>query len=393
MREDRQKLDPRTSSHATCGLGIDELSQLIQMIYDGPFEKIPWQSALMHLGALVDARFVTFILRPFLPGRPSLIITSTHTGIEVVTNKHKKHYLTDPFSDLPDDRIVTVEEFLGEGIWEQSDFYRLRIAPFGIRYFMGADIRTGDGAECCFRIARVQGQPPFSESDKALSEIILPHLKRAVNIHSLFDRVKSERTIYANTVERLLIGTIILDEHGVIMNISAATQKILDQEDGIKIDNGTLQARHLKENRELQSLIGKAVRAANEGDGVSFPTKVLSITRPSGRAKLSVLIRPIPLAAMSSGTHRPSVTVFIRDPESALDTPRNVVRELFGLTATEASLALLLANGLSLDEAAVKLGMQKNTARSHLRVVFAKTGVNRQPALVRVLLHSVISLA
>lgn len=392
LRKSRQKSSPSPSDSPGCGLSIEGFSQIVQMIYDGPIERIPWQSALMHLRTLVGARFVTLILRPFLPDQPTLIITSTLTGIEVITRKHKKHYVIDPFIDLPRDRIVTVEEFFGKGIWEQSDYYRLRIEPFGIRHFMGADILTSDGAECQLRVARVQGEQPFSESDKALLEILLPHLKQAVHIHSLLDRVQSERTFYANAVERMLIGTIILDEKGMIMKISAATQKIFDQKDGISIVAGALQARYVQENRELQRMISKALRAAT-GDEDSLSTKVLSITRPSGRAKLSILIRPIPLGELSSVTHQPSVAVFIRDPESPLETPGDVVRQLFGFTPTEASLALLLANGLALDEAALKLDMQKNTARSHLRSIFSKTGVTRQTSLVRVLLHSVISLA
>ena len=387
MRENRPKSEP----HTACGLSVEEFSQLVGMIYHGPFERIPWQSALMHLGTLVSARFVNLTLRPVLRDQPSKIITSTLTGVEVITKKNKAHYLRNPFTNLPDDRIVTVEEFLGEGIWEQSDFYRLLIEPYGIRYFMGADIRTEDGGECSFRIARVQGQPPFSESDKALSELILPHLKRAMHIHSLLDRMESERTIYANAVERMLIGTVILDEKGAIMKISAATQEIFDKNDGISVVKGALQAHYVQENRELQHMIGKALSAPS-GDA-SLSTKALSVTRPSGRAKLSILIRPIPLGAMSSGIRRPSVAVFIRDPESPLESPGDVVRELFGFTPAEASLALLLANGLTLDEAAVKLDIRKNTARAHLRSIFSKTGVTRQTALVRVLLHSVISLA
>ena len=393
MRKSRRESSPPTSdSPISCGLSIEGFSQIVQMIYDGPFERIPWQSALMHLRTLVAARFVTVILRPFLLDQPNLIITSTLTGIEVITSKHKKHYVIDPFIDLPRDRIVTVGEFFGEGIWEQSDYYRLRVEPFGIRHFMGADIRTNDGAECRLRVARVQGEPPFSESDKALLEMVLPHLKRAVHIHSLLDRVQSERTFYANAVERMLIGTIILDEKGMIMKISAATQKIIDQRDGIGVVAGTLQAHYVQENRELQRIIGKALHAST-GDEDSLSTKVLSITRPSGHGKLSILIRAIPLGELSSVAQQPSVAVFIRDPESPLETPSEVVRQLFGFTPTEASLALLLANGLALDEAALKLDMQKNTARSHLRSIFSKTGVTRQTSLVRVLLHSVISLA
>ena len=69
-----------------------------------------------------------------------------------------------------------------------------------------------------------------------------------------------------------------------------------------------------------------------------------------------------------------------------------MVRRLFDLTLAESSLALALADGLTLDEASDRLSIRKNTARAHLRSIFAKIGVRRQTTLVRLLLSSVIWL-
>ena len=86
------------------------------------------------------------------------------------------------------------------------------------------------------------------------------------------------------------------------------------------------------------------------------------------------------------------MALFIRDAERKSEASREMVRRLFDLTPAEASLALALANGLSLDEAADTLNIRKNTARAHLRSIFSKIGVTRQTTLVRVLLSSVIWL-
>ena len=84
--------------------------------------------------------------------------------------------------------------------------------------------------------------------------------------------------------------------------------------------------------------------------------------------------------------------MFIRDPTGSSQTSIDVLRQLFDFTPAEAALALQLANGYSLDEAAEELDIRKNTARAHLRAIFSKTGVTRQTTLVHVLLNSVISL-
>lgn len=120
--------------------------------------------------------------------------------------------------------------------------------------------------------------------------------------------------------------------------------------------------------------------------------EAISLTRPSGRASLSLLIRPIPLSECSDGPNRPTVAVFIRDPEHRAQPSIALAQRLFQFTPAEAKLALLLTDGLSLDEAAEAMKIRRNTARAHLRAIFSKTGVKRQITLVRRLLNSVASI-
>lgn len=54
----------------------------------------------------------------------------------------------------------------------------------------------------------------------------------------------------------------------------------------------------------------------------------------------------------------------------------------FRLTRTEARLAIYLANGGSLPGYAELFGVGLGTAKTHLKSVYAKTGVNRQPDLM-----------
>jgi DNA-binding CsgD family transcriptional regulator len=58
---------------------------------------------------------------------------------------------------------------------------------------------------------------------------------------------------------------------------------------------------------------------------------------------------------------------------------------LFRLTPAEARLAAGIATGASLNEVADSLGIGRETARTQLRSVFAKTGTTRQAELVRII--------
>ncbi|HET8612969.1 MAG TPA: LuxR C-terminal-related transcriptional regulator, partial [Sphingomonas sp.] len=67
--------------------------------------------------------------------------------------------------------------------------------------------------------------------------------------------------------------------------------------------------------------------------------------------------------------------------------------ELLGLTAAEAAIAARLADGSALADIAAELGIAHNTARAHLRAIYAKTGVNRQSRLVHLIHHSLAGLS
>jgi DNA-binding CsgD family transcriptional regulator len=58
---------------------------------------------------------------------------------------------------------------------------------------------------------------------------------------------------------------------------------------------------------------------------------------------------------------------------------------VYGLTEAEARLASALSAGHSIESAAANLGVQVTTARSQLKSVFRKVGVNRQQDLTRIL--------
>ncbi len=372
-------------------LSLNDFSELVAMIYQGPLEPVPWKSALEILRQHLRANYVTLMLRPPSAEREPLMVNAA--GDSPITRQdeyNKYYYALDPFVDLPEDRVVTVEELIGDDNWRDSDFYKQFLKPLDILHALGADIRTEEGVECRFRVARSHRESPFSERDRMLCEMVLPHLKRAVHLHSQLEQIDSERRLYAGTVDRMLVGTLILDQSGAVIRRNRVADEMLREGDGLGIVNGALRADHPAENRELQRLIKQAMSCAPGGRPAVV--EAISISRKSERAKLGILIRSIPATGWSEGKRRPAVALFIRDAVRKSEASREMIRSLFDLTPAEASLALSLANGLTLDEAAEELKIRKNTARAHLRAIFSKIGVTRQTTLVRVLLSSVVWL-
>ena len=94
-----------------------------------------------------------------------------------------------------------------------------------------------------------------------------------------------------------------------------------------------------------------------------------------------------PLGRRHTSMHGPAaaVAVFMSDPEERAFSEIGALVRLFRLTPAEARLAAGIATGAPLNDVADALGIGRETARTQLRSVFAKTGTTRQAELVRII--------
>jgi DNA-binding CsgD family transcriptional regulator len=216
--------------------------------------------------------------------------------------------------------------------------------------------------------------------------MFVPHIKQAMMLTAHLNGNELQMKIYEEGLERLNIGVIMLDETSRLLRANPTARQMLDSADGLRLAGRHLAASTLAETRDLQRLLASARE---------HPKRVtaMCLSRPSGRRKLAAVVRGFPLAEVADGRAGPMVAIFLRDPDAAAEPAHDIARQLFDFTPAEAQLAIELLNGLSLDEAAGKLGILRNTGRAHLRAIFSKTGVTRQSELVRVLLNGLLALS
>ena len=186
---------------------------------------------------------------------------------------------------------------------------------------------------------------------------------------------------------QLMVGVVVLDKDSQVIERNHAANLILNMQDGLRIVGNHLEAGYANDNRKLQGLIKDAL-THNKDSQVTL-IEALSISRPSGKLSWGVVVQSISPDQWTEGKQRPAVAVFVRDTEGQSQPPLRLAQQLFQLTPAETMLAIQLANGLSLEEAATELNIRRNTARAHLRSIFSKTGVRRQTELVRIFLNSV----
>jgi DNA-binding CsgD family transcriptional regulator len=365
---------------------------LIAAAYNGTTETPPWQTLTELLRRRLEAQSVILVLRPPCPDNSGLMVYSGADDLAAKESYERRFFALDPFVGLEEGKVITVEELIGRDEWLRSTIYLEYLRHIDVRHILGADVRAQDAVECRLRITRGHRATPFDNGARVLLQYLLPHLKSAIQLYSRIESLECERQLFAGTVNRMLLGMINFAQNGDIIEINHEAQRILAQKDGLRLVGNHLCIESMQERREFQRMLQLALATPDQKG--SSVVQAMPITCPSGRRQLGILIRQYPRdGARLEYRMRPAAIVYIRDPETGTPQPSYaLVRRLFGLTRVETQLALLLAEGLTLEEASERMNVRRNTARTHLRGIFVKTGVRRQTLLVRLLLNSVATL-
>ena len=214
-------------------------------------------------------------------------------------------------------------------------------------------------------------------------------MERALELSWEFARERGARYALLDVLDQLPTAIVVVDAEAHPVMINAAAEGILALSDGMLVNGKRLEALWHAERARLAQLIAAACAATNGGS--SGAGGHLTITRPSGFRPFLVIVSPLPRAHCDHvGRRRPVAAVVIKDPQAEPQTSaasRREIAELYELTPAEERLLDLILDGSGLFEAAEQLGVSRNTARTHMKRIYAKTGTRRQAELVRRLAH------
>lgn len=225
----------------------------------------------------------------------------------------------------------------------------------------------------------------FGEREIGLLSRLVPHLRRALRMRHELESVEAEREASAWLLERVSVGTILVDEQGRVVRSNRVADEILARRDGLVARTAGLEASTRRQTAALRKAIADAAatsRGGNRGAGERF-----RIARPSGGRPYLVEVSPVGRRAQIGGATRGLAAILLTDGNGGGEPDQQALQSFYELTPAEAELTALLARGLCLDEAADHRRVSRNTARGQLKRIFAKTGARRQAELVRMVLQ------
>ena len=265
------------------------------------------------------------------------------------------------------------------------DFYNTVLRPRALTEILAVNLHRDETTLAPVMLFRERKQPLFDERGLDTMRRLAPHLNRALRITLRLGEMEQRALALAEMSDRALAAVVVTDAFGCISEANSPARAILAENDGLTVRDGELSAWRSDDNARLARLI---LEAAGGVDGLTFINRsgVMQITRPSCRRPLALVVSPTHNRASPFGRSH-AVTIAFTDPEHAPEAEADLLARLYGFTAREAAVAVLLVQGHSPSEAADELAMTANTVRTHIRHVFDKTGVERMSDLIRLMLQ------
>jgi DNA-binding CsgD family transcriptional regulator/PAS domain-containing protein len=341
-------------------------SDLLETLYGGLTRSPPWEDFLRALAAATNTTFAT------------MLIGRGHAGIDAHvtpgadperTQEYQKMSQADPFVGLPEGQVVSFRDFVSHVPARFRDW--MGVARSG--EILGVDLHRAPDIAVRLRLTRDDALGEFGDAERALLTRLIPHLRIALDLHARLTTTQAESQLFSSAMAGLAVATLILDREGRILRRNAVAMRMLEDADVVADGSGKLQPRTGSAAATINRILASPPPL---GEEILF-----EIAAGDGQP-LYARARAVPSSAYGDGAW---LALFIADPRRPGGLSEEALRDRFQLTRAEAGLALHLAQGASLADASGALDIAYNTARSHLRAIFAKTGTHRQVQLITLL--------
>ena len=266
--------------------------------------------------------------------------------------------------------IFTDQDFADADELRTSDYHQGLLAKHRSNWSAAINFTNADD-EWCLIIQRGGDKGFFDEREQA----DLARFGSAMNQAATLARNIGYATTTGmlDAYQALNYASFLLDSQGRVLKFNAKAEQLLGK--GLDLAHRTLRCG----SPDDQLALSRAVAAS--GTAINATPSVVVVKRALQRP---LMIQVLHLTGLAGAAFSPARTMLVvTDPGAPIvATPVDYAQKAFGLTLTEGRLVAHLEQGLSLAMAAEMMEISIETARSHLKRVFAKTDTGRQTDLM-----------
>jgi len=289
---------------------------------------------------LTDAEFVTLLFRP--SGRPLdetlHMFSGAATDREVLENYYQPHSSMDFLGalEMEEGRVYHFDELYPPRNPALTKFYEELVVPSGITACRMLRVMEPSGVSAWLAISRTSGD--FGANADEILRVVAPVLRGALRNFVALEHSRFAAKVAGDAMRGLRFGWMALDAEGHLVDHDSEAgsvfvlSKILSKSPG-----GPLEVHA----QSLKTSIFSAIRDLAQGKG-----KARAFTL-SQEPWLDMLIMPAAATGLSASP-RAAVIAYVHGDSWLAADRCDQLTELFGLTRSEAKLALALSRGMNI---------------------------------------------
>jgi DNA-binding CsgD family transcriptional regulator len=352
-----------------------ELTSAIRKLYDAVVAPDTWETALHSFARATGSVGCLFYPQGQAAALPRLPVSP---DLREYINAYVAQgwYQQDPYSNrgwplaAAGKTVLTDEDIVSSVERARSPYFQDYVNKWAFTDW-AAIAFVADGHRWAMPLLRAKRQGPVDGEWTQRLTAAAPHLGHVIQLATAFgDR---QAKTHMALLQELGRPAALLDGRCRVIALTRQAEALLGED--ISIARGQFFARERDSAERLRAMLAGV--AADEPLGQY--RNLVALKRRDARP---LIIQAIGLSGLLLDAFNPGrILLLFFDPENRKPPAQNIMQDVFGLSRAEAKLAFELIKNGSLAQATVRLSISKETARTHLKAIFAKTGKRNQAEL------------
>jgi DNA-binding CsgD family transcriptional regulator len=253
--------------------------------------------------------------------------------------------------------------------------FRDLLRPRGFGWCGGFLVQVPSDDMLLFSVERHYVNGPIEYGAVGELNALRPHLARAALMSARLNMERAQGM--ADSLATMGLPSAVLLADGRVI----ATSPLFEQFGGQIVTRAF--GRIALRNADANALLSEAIDNLNSGE---FQFGAKSIAVPSEGGDAAVIVHLVPVRRSAHDIFGPAMGILVVTPlRSSQTLPDDLLNGLFDLSPAEIRAANGLLGGKTIDDLASEFGLSRETIRSQVKAVLAKTGTARQSDLASLL--------